>query len=502
MADLRELAAREIRRRIAAREVSAEEVATAALDRARHAASPLGAFLHLDGDEVRAAAHAIDERLARGEDPGPLAGVPVAIKDNIAVRGTPLTCASRILEGYRVPYDATVVRRLRDAGAVLFGKTNLDEFAMGSSGETSAFGATRNPWNLDRVPGGSSSGSAAAVAARCVPLALGSDTGGSIRQPAAFCGVLGLKPTYGRVSRYGLVAYGSSLEQVGPIARSADDARLLLAVLAGRDSRDATTIDPAPIDAAPPRDLGLTGIRLGIPREHGGTGVDPEILEVLRETAEAFTTLGATVEEVSLPHASLAIAAYYVIVTAEASANLARFDGIRYGRREGEEEGLEALVTRSRRAGFGPEVRRRILLGTYGLSAGTREAYFDKALRARTLLRRDLEDVFRRVDVLLSPTSPFPAFPLGSRIGDPLQMVLCDVFTVLANLCGIPALSFPAGFTSERLPIGLQLQGPAFGEERLLRLAAAFETVSTAHRASPPLPPRDPGTGEPPAGGG
>lgn len=428
-------------------------------------AAPLNAFIALDSQAGR----------RRGPRDGPLAGIPVAVKDNLVTAGFPTTCGSRILEGFRSPYEATAVRRLRRGGAVIVGKTNMDEFGMGSSTENSAFGPTRNPWHRERVPGGSSGGSAAAVAAGIVPVAVGSDTGGSVRQPASFCGVVGIKPTYGRVSRYGLVAFASSLDQVGALGRTVRDAATLLEVLSGHDPRDATSVDRPvpPLTAACER--GVRGLVVGVPREYFPSGLDPVVRRLAERALGALEGAGAEVRDVSLPHTRYAIPAYYVIAPAEASSNLARYDGVRFGRRCREADTTEQLYELSRSEGFGTEVKRRILLGTYALSAGYYDAYYGRAQEARAVIARDFERTFRDgVDVLFTPTSPTPAFRLGERIHDPYRMYLSDVFTVTANLAGVPALSVPVGL-AEGLPVGGQLMAAHWREDTLLAAAALLE---------------------------
>ena len=436
------------------------------------------AFNLVTADAARQAALGIDRRVAAGEDPGPLAGVPVALKDNMATRGVATTCSSRILEGWQPPYDATVVQRLAAAGAVVVGKTNLDEFAMGSSTENSAFGPTRNPHDVSRVPGGSSGGSAAAVAAGFAPLALGSDTGGSIRQPAALCGVVGMKPTYGAVSRYGLVAFASSLDQIGPFARTVADAAALYEVIAGHDPCDATSIpEPVPpVSAA--LDEGVAGLRVGLVTELcEAEGIQPDVAARVSEAATALEHAGAKVDDVSVPAAVYGLSAYYLIAPAEASSNLARYDGVRFGLR------VDAATTgemydRTRTEGFGAEVKRRIMLGTYALSAGYYDAFYGKAQRVRTLILRDFEAAYQRFDVLLSPTSPSVAFPLGAKTADPLTMYLNDVCTIPSNLTGHPAISVPYGTGEGGLPVGVQVLAPALGEAIMFRVAAAVEAVA------------------------
>ncbi len=415
----------------------------------------------------------------------PLLGIPVALKDNLSTRGVPTSCGSRMLEGYVPPFDATVVRRLKEAGAVLLGKTNLDEFAMGSSTENSAFFVTRNPWSMDRVPGGSSGGSAAAVAAGEALAALGSDTGGSVRQPAALCGLVGLRPTYGRCSRYGLVAFASSLDQVGPLTRDVTDAALLLSVIAGHDPCDSTSLPSAPLDfTAALHDDDLRGLRVGVLPDYHGAGVQAAVTHAFASAVETLAALGAEVVDVQLPHSEVALAAYYLLAPAEASANLARFDGLRYGYRA-EAETLETLYSHTRGEGFGPEVKRRIMLGTYALRAGYYDAYYIKAQQARTLIRQDFEAAFTQADVIVGPTSPVTAFPLGERVADPLSMYLADIFTLPQALAGVPALSLPCGFDDDSLPIGLQLTAPPLEEERLLRVAYAYEQATSWHTRRP-----------------
>ena len=476
---------RELREALDGGEVDARTLVERSLARAG-ALAPLNAFTRLRSEAALAEAEACDARRARGERRGALDGIPVAIKDNLVMRGEPTHCASRILEGFVSPYDSTAVERLREAGAIVVGATNLDEFAMGSSTENSAFGPTRNPWDPERAPGGSSGGSAAAVAAGAVPLALGSDTGGSIRQPAALCGVLGVKPTYGRVSRWGLVAFASSLDQVGVFARGADEAALALEALCGHDPRDSTSLpEPAP-ELARALTGDVSGLVVGLPREYfEAEGADPAVIARVRAAAAELEAAGAKLREVSLPHTRYAIATYYLIATAEASSNLARYDGVRYGRRAAGAEGLGELYLRSRSEGFGAEVQRRIVLGTYVLSAGYYDAYYRKAQQVRTLLRRDFEAAFRACDVIATPTTPEVAFPLGEKSGDPLRMYLSDVYTVSANLAGLPGVSLPCG-AHAGLPVGLQLLAPALDEATLLRAADAYQRRTGHHLARPP----------------
>jgi aspartyl-tRNA(Asn)/glutamyl-tRNA(Gln) amidotransferase subunit A len=455
-------------------ELTARDVCRATLASIDAHEAALNAFTLVAKESALARAEELD-----GVPPterGPLHGVPIALKDNLCTRGLPTTASSRILEGYLPPYDATVVERLERAGAVLIGKTNCDEFAMGSSTENSAFGPSRNPWEPTRAPGGSSGGSAVAVAAGMVPAALGSDTGGSIRQPAALCGLVGLKPTYGRVSRYGLLAFASSLDQIGPLTRTVDDAATLLEVLAGPDPHDATAARTPVADYRAASKAGeLNGARVGVPRAFVGEGVDPEVRAAFDAALELMAARGASIVDIELPHARYAIPVYYLVATAEASSNLARYDGVRYGYRTPGARTLESMYFRTRDEGFGAEVKRRIMLGTYVLSAGYYDAYYLKAQQVRTLIRRDYEEAFHRVDVVAMPTSPTPAFRLGEKTADPLQMYLADVFTVSANLSGLPAISIPCGFSRDRLPIGLQLTGRTFDEATLLRIAGAYE---------------------------
>jgi aspartyl-tRNA(Asn)/glutamyl-tRNA(Gln) amidotransferase subunit A len=462
----------------------------------------LGAFVHVDQEDARAQADAVDARRQAGEALGPLAGLPIAVKDALCTAGQPTTAGSAILcesltDGrakgpYRPPYDATVVARLRDADAVILGKTNMDELAMGSSGENSAYGPSKNPWDTSRAPGGSSSGSAVAVAAGMAPASLGSDTGGSVRQPAAFTGTVGLKPSYGRVSRYGLIAFASSLDQVGPITRDVRSAATVLGVIAGHDPRDATCLDRPTDGYAAACDVDVKGLRVGIPEEYFAEGLAPEVEQAVRAAVERLRSDGATIEEVSLPHTRHAVATYYVIATAECSSNLARFDGVRFGHRAPGVGDIRELYRRSRSEGFGTEVKRRIMLGTYVLSAGYYEAYYGRAQRVRTLIARDFEAAFENVDVIATPTSPTVAFPLGSRLDDPLSMYLSDVYTLPASLAGVCALSLPCGLgTDSGMPIGLQLIGPSLGEATLFRAAAAVE-ARAPELPSPPAAPQRP----------
>ncbi len=457
-------------------EAKPTEAAEAYLARIAALDGQVGAFLAVMREQALAAAKASEERWRAGRPLGPLDGAPVALKDVLCTRGVPTTCGSKILEHFRPPYDATVVARLAAAGAVPLGKTNMDEFAMGSSTEHSAFKPTKNPWDLARVPGGSSGGSAAAVAGELAAGAFGTDTGGSVRQPAAFCGVVGLKPTYGRVSRYGLVAFASSLDQVGPFARDVRDAALLLGATAGVDPCDATSVDEPVPDYGAALAGGVRGLRLGVPREYFGEGLDPEVARAVRAAIERLRDLGAVTEEVSMPHTDYGLAVYYIVAPAEASSNLARYDGVKYGLRVPGKDLID-MESRTRAAGFGAEVKRRIMLGTYALSAGYYDAYYGRAQKVRTLVRRDFDQAFARVDLLVAPTTPGVAFRHGEK-EDPLAMYLNDVFTVPSSLAGVPAVSIRCGFSGSGLPIGLQLIGRAFDEVRVLRAAHAYEQAT------------------------
>jgi len=459
---------------VRAGELSALEVLDEHLERVALRESEIHAFNHLTEEAARAAATELDRRVAAGEDPGPLAGVPVALKDNLCTEGVPTTCSSRILEGWVPPYTATVVERLVAAGAVPVGKTNLDEFAMGSSTENSAFGPTRNPHDVTRVPGGSSGGSAAAVAAGFAPVSLGSDTGGSIRQPAALCGVVGVKPTYGTVSRLGLVAFGSSLDQIGPFSATVADAALVLEVIGGHDPGDSTSLPGSFPSVSEHLDDGVSGLRVGIVTEMMGDGIAADVTARVRAAADALAAAGATVEEVSVPAATYGLSAYYLVAPAEASSNLARYDGVRYGVRV-EAATAGEMMEATRTAGFGDEVKRRIMLGTYALSAGYYDAFYGKALKVRTLIRRDFDAAYERFDVLLSPTSPTTAFPFGDKTADPMAMYLNDVCTIPTNLAGHPAMSVPFGVGDDGLPVGVQVLAPALGEVVMFRAAAVLE---------------------------
>ncbi|ADP79080.1 Asp-tRNA(Asn)/Glu-tRNA(Gln) amidotransferase subunit GatA [Pseudofrankia inefficax] len=488
-ADVVRLTAVETAAAIAAGELSAVEATQAALDRIAKVDDAVHAFLHVDVEGALATAAGVDTRRAAGEQLGPLAGVPLALKDVLTAKGQPTTCGSRILEGWYPPYDATVTARLRAADVVILGKANMDEFAMGSSTENSAYGATRNPWDLSRIPGGSSGGSSAAVAAFEAPLAIGTDTGGSIRQPAAVCGLVGVKPTYGGVSRYGLVAFSSSLDQAGPLARTVTDAALLHAAIAGHDPCDSTSVDrpvPPVVEAAVRREV--RGLRIGVVRELSGDGYEPGVQARFDEAVALLAELGAEIVEVSCPHFDYALAAYYLIAPSECSSNLARFDAMRFGLRLGDDglAGAEEVMSRTRAAGFGPEVKRRIILGTYALSSGYYDAYYGQAQKVRTLISRDFTAAFEQVDVLVSPTTPTVAFPIGAKVDDPIAMYLNDLCTIPANLAGVPAMSVPAGL-SDGLPVGFQIMAPAFADERLYEVGGALETALDARRGYPLL---------------
>jgi aspartyl-tRNA(Asn)/glutamyl-tRNA(Gln) amidotransferase subunit A len=468
---------------LARREISPMEVVEQLLSRIATRDRAINAYITVDEAGALAQAKAAEARLAKGEA-GPLTGVPLAIKDVLVTKGLRTTCASRILENYLPPYDATVCARLREQGAVFLGKVNMDEFAMGSSTENSAFGPSHNPWNRDCITGGSSGGSAAAVAADLCIASLGSDTGGSIRQPASHCGVVGLKPTYGRVSRYGLVAYASSLDQVGPLAKEVRDVALLLNAIAGYDAKDSTSAPvPAP-DYLETLGRDLKGLRVGVPKEYFGEGLDPDVEAAVQGALATLKGLGADLVEVSLPHTEYAVAAYYVIATAEASSNLARYDGVKYGLREPGANLLD-MYANTRTLGFGAEVRRRIMLGTYALSAGYYDAYYRKASQVRTLIRRDFEAAFQQCAILAAPVAPTPAPRLGAMTADPLTMYLSDIFTISVNLAGIPGISVPCGFSRAGLPIGLQILGPPFGEPEVLQAAHAFEQATDFHQRKP-----------------
>jgi len=487
----------ELINQMSAGHLSAEEVTRAYIDRIDRLDRSVKSFLLFDPESALTVARSIDQKRRNGERLGPLAGVPIALKDNLCTPGLPTTCGSRMLQNFRPPYEATVIRKLREADAVFIGKTNMDEFAMGSSTENSAYGATCNPWDLERIPGGSSGGSAASVAADFAPLSIGSDTGGSIRQPAALCGIVGLKPTYGRVSRYGLIAFASSLDQIGPFAHDLADTSLLLQVISGHDPHDATSVDSPVPDYLATLEKPPERLRIGLVREFFSEGLDPEIEAAVREAVRLYVDAGATVKDVSLPHSKYGTAAYYIVAPAECSSNLARYDGTIFGHRaddwsprtpeEAEIPPLIRMMMASRAEGFGAEVKRRIMLGTFALSAGYADQYYNQALKVRRLIRNDFDAAFADVDVLIGPTTPTAAFKLGEKAADPLAMYLSDIYTITTNLAGIPGLSIPCGLTKSGLPIGLQLMAPAFAEENLLRTARVFERQTDWHTRRPSL---------------
>lgn len=476
----------ELHKLLTSKKLSTVELTQAMLDRIKQIDPKVRAFLHVTEDLALSQAAQVDEKIARGEEIGILEGIPMALKDNMSTEGIQTTCSSKILENYIPPYNATAVAKLKEAGAILLGKMNMDEFAMGSSTENSHFFATHNPWDLDCVPGGSSGGSAAAVAAEEAIFTLGSDTGGSIRQPAAFCGVVGLKPTYGAVSRFGLIAYASSLDQIGPFTKTVEDNAQVLQAIVGHDRKDSTSVPFEIPDYSEFLKQDVKGLRIGVPKEYFAKGLDERVKGVLMKAVETFKGLGAIVEECSLPYTEYAMPAYYLLATAEASSNLARYDGVRYGYRAENVEDVISLFKKTRSEGFGPEVKRRIMLGTYALSAGYYDAYYLKAQKVRTLIQTDFNQAFEKFDVLLSPTAPTTAFKIGEKSGDPLTMYLSDVCTVPINLAGIPALSLPAGFV-EGMPVGMQLMGRPFSEGMLYRAAHAFEQNTDFHTRKPSL---------------
>jgi aspartyl-tRNA(Asn)/glutamyl-tRNA(Gln) amidotransferase subunit A len=466
-------------------QATAAEIADAFLTACRQREPKLKAFTSLDEDSVRRQAAAVDAKRKAGKPLGMLAGVPVAIKDVLCTKGVRTTCSSKILENFVPPYDAHVIERLRAEDAVLFGKTNMDEFAMGSSTENSAFQATRNPWDISRIPGGSSGGSAAAVAGCEAPLSLGTDTGGSIRQPAALCGIVGMKPTYGRVSRYGLIAFASSLDQIGPFAHDVTDCALLLQAIAGHDRRDSTCVNQPVPEYHKTLNEPVKGLKIGVPREFFDKGLDSEVESAVRAALKEYEKRGATLVDVSLPHSRYALAAYYIVAPAEASSNLARYDGMHFGHRTKQKADLIATYAKSRGEAFGKEVQRRIMIGTYVLSSGYKDAYYVKALKVRRLVKKDFDDALATCDVVMGPTSPTAAFKVGEKADDPLAMYLTDVYTVSANLAGIPGLNIPCGFTKAGLPIGLQLLGRPFDEEKLFRVARMYESATDWHTRRP-----------------
>jgi aspartyl-tRNA(Asn)/glutamyl-tRNA(Gln) amidotransferase subunit A len=471
------------------KKISARELTCAFINRIKAVDGKIAAYNTLTSESALAQADQIDSAIAHGEAVGPLAGVPIALKDNLCTVGVATTCSSKMLKNFVPPYDATVVTRLKNAGAISLGKTNMDEFAMGSSTENSAFQKTRNPWDTSRIPGGSSGGSAAAVAASEAAAALGSDTGGSIRQPAALCGVYGLKPTYGRVSRYGLIAFASSLDQIGPITRDVTDMALLMNIIGGHDPLDSTCVNLSMPDLTRNLSDGIGGLRIGIPKEYliKDGGVDQDTSIAVTSAISQFEKCGAKIIETSLPHSEYAVSVYYLLATAEASSNLARYDGARYGYRTETSKDLLEMYMKSRQEGFGPEVKRRIMLGTYALSSGYYDAYYKKAQQVRTLIKKDFDEAFQQVDLILAPTTPTPAFRFGEKTDDPIAMYLSDIFTISVNLAGIPALSLPCGFSKEGLPIGLQLLGKPFDEETILKVAYRFEQETNFHQRRPSI---------------
>jgi len=483
---LNRLTAHELHEKLASREISSLEITEAVFQRIDEVEDKVKAFVTVTRKTAIAKAREVDEKITRGEKIGPLEGIPVVIKDNMCTEGVPTTCSSKMLHNYIPPYNATVVEKLKAAGAVLVGKSNMDEFAMGSSTENSRFFPTRNPWDTERVPGGSSGGSAAAVAADETIYSLGSDTGGSIRQPASFCGVVGLKPTYGTVSRYGLVAFASSLDQIGPFSKDVTDCARVFNIIAGHDPMDSTSAEFEVPDYTRFLTGEVKGLKIGIPKEYFIEGTDPEVLNLVKQAIKKFEDLGAVCEETSLPHAEYALPVYYLIATAEASSNLARYDGVRYGYRDESAEDVVTMFMRTRSEGFGAEVKRRIMLGTYALSSGYYDAYYLKALKVRTLIKRDFDRAFEKFDIILSPTSPTPAFKFGEKMDDPIQMYLSDIFTISVNLAGIPGISIPCGFVNG-LPVGLQLMSKPFGEGTLFRAAYAFEQNTEYHKVKPNL---------------
>ena len=490
--NLYELSASELLKKIKNKELTSTEVVKYFIERIKSLEPKVNAFMSVEKDTALRQAENIDKKISEAAIVGSLAGLPVAIKDNICIKGLKTTCSSKILENFISPYDASVVRKLHSSDAVFIGKTNMDEFAMGSSTENSAYKTTRNPWNTEHIPGGSSGGSAACVSARMVPLAIGSDTGGSIRQPAGCCGVVGMKPTYGRVSRYGLVAFASSLDQIGPLATNVKDCALLLEIISGYDNLDSTSVDIPVEKYSENLNKEIKGLRLGLPKEYFIEGIQKEVKESVESAAKVLENLGCIIEEVSLPHTEYAVSVYYIIAPSEASANLERYDGVKYGYRAsgtdnaGDTE-LIRMYKKTRGEGFGPEVKRRIMLGTYALSAGYYDAYYGKAQKVRTLIKKDFDEVFKRVDAIITPTAPSTAFKIGEKIDDPLQMYLSDVFTIPCNLAGLPGLSVPCGFSSDGLPIGLQILGKPFDEQTILRIGYFYEQSSSWHKQIPAM---------------
>lgn len=477
----------QIKEKILARELRVSEVIECFIERIKSVEPDIQAYITVNEAAAIKKAVEIDKKIENAEKVGFLAGIPVAVKDNICTKSLSTTCASKILKNFISPYDAFVVKRLKEEDAVIIGKTNLDEFAMGSSTENSGYKITRNPWNPEYVPGGSSGGSAAAVAADLSLMALGSDTGGSVRQPAALCGVVGVKPTYGRVSRYGLVAFGSSLDQIGTLTKDVKDAAVLLQVIAGNDSRDSTSMKITVPDYLHEIDSGVNSLRIGIPKEYFAAGLNPDVHEALKGTLKIYEKLGARIIDISLPHTEYAVSVYYIVANAEASSNLARYDGVRYGHRASRSNGIIDMYCRTRSEGFGNEVKRRIMLGNYALSSGYYDAYYLKASKVRNLIKIDFDMAFEKVDCIICPTSPVPGFKIGERAKNPLEMYLSDIYTIPANLAGIPAISIPCGFSKEGLPIGMQILAKHFEEKKLLQIAYAFERETDFHAKKPVL---------------
>jgi len=487
--NLNQLTACEVINLVRKKKITAYEVTQDIFNRIDKVDNFIKAFLVINQEEALKQAKEIDEKVKNGEVLPLLAGLPVAIKDIIATRGTETTCGSKILKGFVPPYDATVISRLRSAGAIIIGKTNMDEFAMGSSTENSAFGPTHNPWDLKRVPGGSSGGSAAAVAADETFVALGTDTGGSVRQPASFCGMVGLKPTYGRVSRYGLIAYASSLDQIGPITKDVTDSALIMKAISGHDNMDSTSVNLKVPDYLISCQEGIGDLKIGVPKEYFIEGIDPEVKDALDKALKVFEKLGAKIEETTLPHTEYSLPTYYLIATAEASSNLARYDGVQYGYRAEDYDDLTLMYQKTRSEGFGSEVKRRIMLGTYALSSGYYDAYYLKAQKVRTLIKEDFDKAFSKYDILITPTSPTPAFKLNEKVSDPLTMYLSDIYTIPVNLAGIPAISLNCGYSKSNLPIGLQIIGKHFSEEILIRAAFNFEQNNNVEKKKPKIKP-------------
>ena len=485
--ELYNLTIHELSEKLRRKELTSSELTEVFLKRIDAVEVKIKAYITIAKDDAVKQAKEADKRLASGRDITPLTGVPISVKDIFCTQGMLTTCASKILNNFVPPYDATIIKKLKDAGAVILGKNNMDEFAMGSSTENSAFVVTKNPWDIERVPGGSSGGSAASVAAGECAASVGTDTGGSIRQPASCCGVVGLKPTYGRVSRYGIVAFASSLDQAGPLTKDIKDCAVLLNTIAGHDPHDATSIEAPVPDYTAGLGKGIRGIRVGIPREYFIKGLDSDVEQAVRDAIEVLKKNGASIVDVSLPHTDYAIAVYYLVATAEASSNLARYDGVKYGYRASNNSNLLEMYCKSRDEGFGPEVKRRIMLGTYALSAGYYEAYYKKASQVRTIIKNDFEEAFKRCDVIVTPTSPTPAFKIGEKVADPLTMYLSDIFTISCNLAGIPGLSLPCGFTKENLPIGLQILGKPMDEETVLKTAYSFEQATEWYKKRPSI---------------